>query len=428
MSDGTSTLTRPLRIAIVDDEPQALRRLQMAIDKAGDAMVVAQATNGEEALGLIRKGGLDVVLLDIRMPGISGLDLARAIDPEEAPVFIFVTAFSRFAADAFELAAVDYLLKPVEFERLHEALERARRVLEGREARLRIAALEEVVQALRAVDAEAPESGFAEEIWVPDRGDRLRLPVSLIDWVEAERDYVRIHSRGRSFLVRKAIRKLQAELDPEDFLRVHRGALVRRDRIVRLARRPGGPSAVVLQSGAEVPVARRQAAQVRRIVGVRAEPGSGQRGAARHVDRLGLGAGPAVGVLREQHERRAGLAGGAVRIAAGEGHGGDHLGDDALGLLGGVDLLVGLAHHLEVLTALALDLAGACGMLGLDGGAPRQDLRVETRGGIAGVRFFARTAGGDEKGGESGHGGRSDHLRLRTRIRAAHSPMIAAGV
>jgi DNA-binding LytR/AlgR family response regulator len=272
MSDGNPILTRPLRVALVDDEPPALRRLQIAIDKARDAVVVAQANNGEDALELIRKGGLDVVLLDIRMPGISGLDLARAIDPEQAPVFIFVTAFSRFAADAFELAAVDYLLKPVEFERLHAALDRARRVLQGREASVRIAELEEVVSALRAAEAgaEAPESGFAEEIWVPDRGDRLRLPVSLIDWVEAERDYVRIHSRGRSFLVRKAIRKLQAELDPEAFLRVHRGALVRRDRIVRLARRPGGPAAVVLQSGAEVPVARRQAAQVRRIVGVRA--------------------------------------------------------------------------------------------------------------------------------------------------------------
>jgi len=272
MSDGESILTRPLRIALVDDEPPALRRLQMAIEKAGDAVVVGQAANGEDALELIRKGGLDVVLLDIRMPGLSGLDLARALDPERAPIFIFVTAFSRFAADAFELAAVDYLLKPVEFDRLHAALDRARRALQSREASSRIAELEEVVAALRLAEADpdASESGFAEEIWVPDRGDRLRLPVSLIDWVEAERDYVRIHSRGRSFLVRKAIRKLQAELDPEDFLRVHRGALVRRDRIVRLARRPGGPSAVVLQSGAEVPVARRQAAQVRRLVGARA--------------------------------------------------------------------------------------------------------------------------------------------------------------
>ena len=261
--------TRPLRVALVDDEPPALRRLQMALDKAKDVQVVGQAGDGAAALELIRKGGIDVVLVDIRMPGLSGLDLVRAIDPVNAPAFIFVTAFSRFAADAFELAAVDYLLKPVEFGRLHEALERARAALSSRNARTRIAELEEVVAALRAAEVEPTDTGFADEIWVPDRGDRLRLPVSLIDWVEAERDYVRIHSRGRSFLVRKAIRKLQAELDPADFLRVHRGALVRRDRIVRLARRPGGPSAVVLQSGAEVPVARRQAAQVRKVVGTR---------------------------------------------------------------------------------------------------------------------------------------------------------------
>jgi len=263
---------RTLRVALVDDEPPALRRLQMAIDKAEGVEVVGQATNGADALALIRRGGIDVVLLDIRMPGLSGLELARAIDPAQAPAFIFVTAFSRFAADAFELAAVDYLLKPVEFDRLHEALERARLRLQSRAANSRIAELEEVVAALRgggAPPAGPAEPGFAEEIWVPDRGDRLRLPVDLIDWVEAERDYVRIHSRGRSFLMRKPIRTLQSELDPADFVRVHRGALVRRDRIVRLARRPGGPAAVVLQSGAEVPVARRQAAQVRKVVGTR---------------------------------------------------------------------------------------------------------------------------------------------------------------
>jgi DNA-binding LytR/AlgR family response regulator len=261
---------RPLRVAIVDDEPPALRRLQFALEKTPGAVLVGQASHGEGALDLIRKGDVDVMLLDIRMPGLSGLDLARMIDPAQAPVFIFVTAYSRFAADAFDLAAVDYLLKPVEFERLNAALDRARERLRSRAAGQRIAELEAAIAALRTPDAEGAEaSGYAEELWVPDRGDRVRLPVGLIDWVEAERDYVRIHARGRSFLVRKAIRTLQAELDPRAFVRVHRGALVQRDRIVRLARRSGGPTAVVLQSGAEIPVARRQAAQVRKLIGVR---------------------------------------------------------------------------------------------------------------------------------------------------------------
>src|SRR4029453_10112463 len=124
---------------------------------------------------------IDVVMLDIRMPGLSGLDLARAIDPEEAPIFIFVPAYSRFATDAFELAAVDYLLKPVEFDRLHAALDRARLALQSRAARSRIAALGEVFAPLPAAEAEPDGGGFTDEIWVPDRGDRLRLPVNLID-------------------------------------------------------------------------------------------------------------------------------------------------------------------------------------------------------------------------------------------------------
>lgn len=257
----------PLKVALVDDEPPALRRLQLALDRAPDVEVVGTAADGASALELIRSAQPDVVLLDIRMPGLSGLELARTIDRDRAPAFIFVTAFSRFATDAFDLAAVDYLLKPVEFDRLHAALERARLRLRSRSADSRIAELEEVVATLRGGDPEADQARtYAEELWVPDRGDRIRLPVSLIDWVEAERDYIRIHSRGRSFLVRKAIRDLQDELDPREFLRVHRGAIVRRDRIVRLARRPGGPAALVLQSGAEIPVARRQTAAVRKAI------------------------------------------------------------------------------------------------------------------------------------------------------------------
>ncbi|WP_337185440.1 LytTR family DNA-binding domain-containing protein [Phenylobacterium sp.] len=268
--------TRPLRVALVDDEPPALRRLRLAVETVGGAVVVGEAAHAEAARALIARGDVDVVLLDIRMPGVSGLELARAVESPRAPAFIFVTAYSRFAAEAFELAAVDYLLKPVEFQRLEAALERARHRLGSRTAGRRIAELE---AALRAAEARPPPSAAAspvrpprtwvKELWAPDRGDRVRIPVEAIDWIEAERDYVRIHTRGRSFLIRKPIRTLQGELDPQAFVRVHRGALVRRDGIVRLARRTGGPTAVVLRSGAEIPVARRETARVRRLIGLR---------------------------------------------------------------------------------------------------------------------------------------------------------------
>lgn len=257
-------MSEVLRVALVDDEPLAISRLRLALAETPDVEVVATAADGAATLRLLEAGGIDVVLLDIRMPGLSGIDLLRALPRPAAPVFIFVTAFSRFAADAFELAAVDYLLKPVTFDRLREALARARQRLHAQAADSRIAELESVLAALRADDAEPPEVSYIDEIWAPHRGDRVRVPVDLIDWIEAERDYVRIHSRGRSFLLRRSIRQLQSELDPAAFLRVHRGALVRRDRIVRVARRLSGPLSVVLQTGAEIPVARRQAAAVRR--------------------------------------------------------------------------------------------------------------------------------------------------------------------
>jgi DNA-binding LytR/AlgR family response regulator len=260
-----------LRIGLVDDEPPAVRRLRLALAEMPGVEVAGTAGDGAQALELIAKGGLDVVLLDIRMPGLSGLDLLRAVPKEGAPVFIFVTAYSRFAAEAFELAAVDYLLKPVEFDRLRQAVDRARERLESRAAADRIAELEKVVAAIRTAEAGPPEGGWINELWVPDRGERLRLPVHLIDWVEAERDYVRIHSRGRSFLVRKSIRDLEAELDPAAFLRVHRAALIRRDRVARIARRPGGLSTVILQSGAEVPVSRRLSSRVKRLATGRPE-------------------------------------------------------------------------------------------------------------------------------------------------------------
>lgn len=258
-------MSRLLRIGLVDDEPPAIRRLRLALAEMPDVEVVGTAGDGAAALDLIAGGGLDVVLLDIRMPGLSGLELLRRIPQDNAPVFVFVTAYSRFAAEAFDLAAADYLLKPVEFERLRQAMERARERLASRAAAERIAQLEKVVAALGAGAAPQPEGGWISELWVPDRGERLRLPVQLIDWVEAERDYVRIHSRGRSFLLRKSIRDLEAELDPAHFLRVHRAALIRRDRVARIARRPGGLATIILQTGAEVPVSRRLSARVKRL-------------------------------------------------------------------------------------------------------------------------------------------------------------------
>jgi DNA-binding LytR/AlgR family response regulator len=169
---------------------------------------------------------------------------------------IFVTAFDRFALDAFERAAFDYLLKPVEPARLTAALARAREALSERAAADRVRELEEILQNLRSGPAPPEASAFEREIWIHERGGRTSLPVAAIDWVAAERDYVRIHAGARSFLVRQSIGALAARLDPNLFIRVHRSSLVRADRIVRI-RHTAGRGAVSLSTGAEVPVSRR---------------------------------------------------------------------------------------------------------------------------------------------------------------------------
>ncbi|THD61772.1 LytTR family DNA-binding domain-containing protein [Phenylobacterium sp.] len=251
-----------LRVLIVDDEPLARRRLEILLREQPGIELAGAASDGAAARRMIAERPPDVVLLDIKMPGLTGLELLDALGPS-APIVIFVTAFDRFALDAFDRAAFDYLLKPVEPERLAASLGRARQALAERAAAERTEELEEILRNLRSAPATpspgvpaAPASPYDREIWIQERGGRLAIPVGAIDWVAAERDYVRIHTQAKSFLVRQSIGALEGRLDPQLFVRVHRSSLVRLDRIVRI-RHAGGRGAVVLSTGAEVAVSRR---------------------------------------------------------------------------------------------------------------------------------------------------------------------------
>jgi DNA-binding LytR/AlgR family response regulator len=246
-----------LRVLIVDDEPLARRRLEILLREQPDVELVGAASDGITARKLIAERGPDVVLLDIKMPGQTGLEVLDALGPD-APIVIFVTAFDRFALDAFDRAAFDYLLKPVEPVRLAASLARARETLAERAAAMRVGELEEILRNLRSGPAPsaAPGGDFDREIWIQERGGRTSVPVAAIDWVAAERDYVRIHTNARSFLIRQSIGALAERLDPAVFVRVHRSSLVRRDRIVRI-RHAGGRGAVILTTGAEIAVSRR---------------------------------------------------------------------------------------------------------------------------------------------------------------------------
>jgi DNA-binding LytR/AlgR family response regulator len=250
-----------LRILIVDDEPLAVRRLTALLRAIPDVEVAGTASEGHAALELMERLAPDVVLLDIKMPGLDGLEVLRRLG-ERAPAVIFVTAFAEHAPDAFELAATDYLLKPVEPARLTLALQRARAGLAARTAAERLEELERVLAQVRG----EPRPRWERHIWATHRSERVSVPVDELELVTAEGDYVRLFAGGGSYLLRQPIGQLEQRLDPELFLRVHRSAIVRRDRVRRIRRRRGA-AVLVMASGAEVAVARRMTAQLAQLFG-----------------------------------------------------------------------------------------------------------------------------------------------------------------
>lgn len=242
-------------ILIVDDEPLARRRLQILLDQLGVAATeIAEATGVESALGRLESGTFQIVLLDISMRDGSGFDVIRRLPEGIAPAIIFITAFDDYAVHAFEIAAADYLVKPVAGERLERALARAAHVLDTVPLDKRRLSLNHLAE-LEQHDA-APDS-WETEFWIRrGNGDFVRLEAASIDYAVVEDDYVRIFSSGRSYLLRASIRGFLKRLDPEEFVQVHRKALVRRDALMAITRSRLGHAEVQLRSGERLPLGR----------------------------------------------------------------------------------------------------------------------------------------------------------------------------
>ena len=232
--------------------------------------VVAVAQHGREALGIMEATRPNLLLLDIQMPGIDGFDLLERMPPSLTPAVVFVTAFDRYALKAFAVRAVDYVLKPVVQQRLEAALEQARRDIASRNGRekARRAAATDRGAAPAVAGAASPVTtrncGFTSgPRWSGSRSAE-------IDWIEAQKDYVRIHSGSRSYFSRGLIGTLEDRLDPAEFMRVHRSAIVRLDRIRAVSRGRYGVLDVDLITGARVRVGRKYSAGVRTRLGERA--------------------------------------------------------------------------------------------------------------------------------------------------------------
>ncbi len=241
----------PLRILVVDDEPLAVERLQLLLARLQGLTVVGTANDGEAALRIAEAVEPDLVLLDIAMPGMDGIDVARALSASRVdPAVVFVTAFDNFAVAAFDVAAIDYLMKPVQPDRLTRALDRVREHLSGGGRAQR-----------------PPASTHVEEFWVPDHSGLVRIAASDIQRITAERDYMRLHVGARSWLIHRTIAKLEEDLDPALFMRVHRSVIVRRDTITGLYRDDAGHWTARLKDGGEQRIGRSYVDAAKRLAG-----------------------------------------------------------------------------------------------------------------------------------------------------------------
>ena len=249
-----------LRIVAVEDEPLALSRLELLLGGMADAELVGTAATGPSGLELIKAKRPDVVLLDIALPGLSGLEVAERLGGGMWPAVIFVTAHD-YAIEAFEHDAADYLLKPVAADRLERALARVRHRAAIEDRDRQIAQMRKVIEALRRGAAtDAPnETAYESEFWAHRHHEFARVPVETLVWVEAERDYVRLHQQYGSCLLYESISAMARRLDPAIFVQVHRSAIVRASAVVAVRRGPTGVLVAQLTGGAEVNVGRKYA-------------------------------------------------------------------------------------------------------------------------------------------------------------------------
>ena len=248
-----------LRVLIVDDEPLARRRLVQLLAACPAVEIAGEADGGREALELVELLRPDVLLLDIEMPAVDGFAVLKALPSDRAPAIVFVTAFQDHAVKAFELRATDFVVKPVSGERLVKAIEQARKDIEARRAGERLAFLQ-----ARLAELESRALADSEpHLWVQVGSDRRRLALSDIRWLEAERDYVRVHMDGLTHLVNAMLGDMEKALAGQPFLRVHRSAIVRTDKVRGVSRGRFSTPVLELDDGRLLPVGRKYRDSVR---------------------------------------------------------------------------------------------------------------------------------------------------------------------
>jgi two-component system LytT family response regulator len=258
---------RPIRAIIVDDEELARRGIELRLAGHPDITVVGHCENGREAMQAVMTEKPDLMFLDIQMPGLSGFEVLARLPHESLPMIIFVTAFDRYALDAFEAQAIDYLLKPINDVRFVQALERVRiyweqrNALQQRERLMQLiaatrgaAAVDE--QVMRELSAQAGQPQYPDILPIRDDAGTVRLDVGKIDWIDAAGDYMCVHADGHTYVLRETMKSLETILDPRFFQRVHRSTIVNVRRVRRLRPHTNGEYFLTLEDGQEIKLSR----------------------------------------------------------------------------------------------------------------------------------------------------------------------------
>ncbi len=249
----------PVRTIIVDDEPAARRGVRLLLERDPEIEIVGEGATGAEGADLIRRHRPALVFLDVQMPGSDGFAALAGLEPAELPTVVFVTAYDEYALRAFEVHAVDYLLKPYDDARFGAALHRAKEEVRRRQAETVNAGLRQLLDFLGAgarPAADAAAERPADRLLIKSAGEIYFLKVDEIDWIEAEGDYMKFHAGGRSHLMRETMARLEARLDPRRFIRIHRSTIVNVDRLRKLSPTFAGDYVVVLHDGTKLKLSR----------------------------------------------------------------------------------------------------------------------------------------------------------------------------
>jgi two-component system LytT family response regulator len=256
-----------LRTIIVDDEPLALELMRDLLERIGGTEIVAECRNGREAIKAIDEHQPDLLFLDIHMPGLNGFDVVKALQPDTIPLIVFATAYDQFALEAFEVHAVDYILKPLDLERLRQAIERARERFAA-DSLLQGDAKASLIDAIDSIETEGgsePAADLDDQLIVRDSGVVHFVDQEHIDWIDAAGDYMCIHVAGETIVARTTMKELLEKLDQSVFVRIHRSTVVNVDHIDRLEPLAKGEAMLHLQQGKALKVSRSFGKAVRKL-------------------------------------------------------------------------------------------------------------------------------------------------------------------